>query len=50
MITPVRRMLTRQAIKRHQAATGDNIEGGKVISDDGSDKSNGEGDESFGKW
>ena len=31
-------MLTSQAVKTHQAVTGDDIEGVKGISEDGSDK------------
>ena len=42
---PVRRVPTKQAAEKHHAATGDNIERKKCISEDGGEKSNGEGDE-----
>ena len=34
----VSRMITRHAVKTHQAETGNDIEGRKGISEDGSDK------------
>ena len=47
---PVRRMLTRQAVKKHQAVSGNNIEGKRDTSEDGSDKSNIEGGDLVTKW
>ena len=37
---PVSRMLKIQEVNKHQASTGNNIEGVKGISEDGSDNSN----------
>ena len=42
--------MTSQAVEKHQAVTGDNIEGKKEISEDRSDKSNGKVDESVSNW
>ena len=50
VLIPVREILTRQSVKINQVVTGDNIEGEKRISEDGSEKSNGEGDDSVRKW
>ena len=38
VIMPVRKILTRQSVGIYQAVTGDNIEGGKGISEDVSEK------------
>ena len=46
----MRRILTRQAVKKHQAATGNNIEGKRGIGEDGSDKSNIEGGNLVINW
>ena len=46
----VRRMIIRQAVKKHQSVTGNNIEGKRVISEDGSAKSNIEGGDLVIKW
>ena len=43
-------MLTRQAVKKHQAATGNNTGGKRVISEYGSEKSNIEGGNLLIKW
>ena len=44
------RMLTRQAVKKHQAVTGNDIEGKWGISEGESDKSNIEGGDLVIKW
>ena len=47
---PVRRILKMKAVGKHQEAIGDNIKGKKGISKDGSEKSNGYGDDSVINW
>ena len=46
----VRRMLTRQEVEKNQAVIGNNIEGRRVISEDGSNKSNIKGGDLVTKW